>query len=48
MGGSHWYFPPAYKLNTYNKYYLMSVSHPLRAMWRLPALLFTFCGAVAL
>ena len=24
MGGSHWYFPPAYQLNTYNKYYLMS------------------------
>lgn len=27
MGGSHWYFPPAYKLNTYNKYYLMSGSY---------------------
>lgn len=24
MGGSHWYFPPAYRLTTYNKYYLMS------------------------
>eukprot|EP01050_Picozoa_sp_SAG11_P003105 SAG11_NODE_168_length_13643_cov_5.436651_8_plen_275_part_00 len=23
-GGSNWYFPPAFQLNTYNKYYLMS------------------------
>ena len=26
-GGSHWYFPPAYQLNSYNKYYLMSGSY---------------------
>jgi iron(II)-dependent oxidoreductase len=26
-GGSHWYFPPAFKLNSYNKYYLMSGSY---------------------
>jgi len=27
MGGSPWYFPPAFALNTYNKYYLMSGSY---------------------
>jgi hypothetical protein len=27
MGGSHWYFPPAFALDTYNKYFLMSGSY---------------------
>ena len=27
MGGSHWYFPPAFKLSSYNKYYLMGGSY---------------------
>jgi formylglycine-generating enzyme required for sulfatase activity len=27
MGGSMWYFPPAFALNTYNKYFLMSGSY---------------------
>ena len=27
MGGSKWYFPPAFALNTYNKYFLMGGSY---------------------
>ena len=27
MGGSHWYFPPAFELNTYGKYFLMGPSY---------------------
>ena len=27
MGGSHWYFPQAYDITTYNKYFLMSGSY---------------------
>merc|ERR1719424_2007328 len=27
MGGSHWYFPQAFELNTYNKIFLMGGSY---------------------